>query len=254
MRFFTYIFIAILSLQFSSCSETATNQNINGAKNTPTAKVESSNSDANSAAVETYTDASSALVAGSKFLDMDQIDKAISALKQAVALDPNMADAHFKLGVALALTEDEVEVKLAKDAKPGSRSKSAPAVSVPTTPSEKAFDAAAKAYQKSVSQNPKDDAAYFNLGRAYNKLNKDKEAEAAFRRAVSLKPSDTDYNTELGVILIKLARYPDAIGFLKKAVELDENNTYASDQLQKAKAGNQRESYRAAPRLSSSNQ
>jgi tetratricopeptide (TPR) repeat protein len=168
-----------------------------------------------------------------------------------VTLDPTLAEAHFKLGMALALTEDHVKLKLEKDSNTGKKSAGSKPVQ---TESEKAFAEAAKAYEKLVAQNPKDDEALYNLGRAYGKLLRDKDAESAFRKAVRLKPNDSDYNTELGVILIKLAKYQDAINFLKKAIALDGNNSYAADQLEKAQAGNQRVSYRAAPKTSAGNQ
>jgi cytochrome c-type biogenesis protein CcmH/NrfG len=97
-----------------------------------------------------------------------------------------------------------------------------------------------KAYKKILAKNPKDDVAQYNLGRSYNKLNMDKEAEKALREAVKLKPDDSEYQTELGTILIKLAHYEEAVGVLKKALKLDENNSQAEELLEKAQAGQKR--------------
>ena len=59
--------------------------------------------------VPTFSDAPTALTEGNKYLDASENDKAIEAYKQAVALDPNLAEAHFQLGVAYALVEKEEE-------------------------------------------------------------------------------------------------------------------------------------------------
>jgi cytochrome c-type biogenesis protein CcmH/NrfG len=108
------------------------------------------------------------------------------------------------------------------------------------TESDKAFANAVKAYEKILAKNPKDDVAQFNIGRSYNKLNEDKDAEKALRQAVKLKPEDSEYLTELGAILVKLAQYQEAVSFLKKAVKLDENNSQAEQLLEKAEAGRKR--------------
>src|ERR1044072_220166 len=140
---------------------------------------------------------------------------AIEALKQAVAFDPDLAEAHFKLGMAYSILDKE------KDA-------------------EASFEAAVEAYKKLLKTDTENAQAQFNLGRSYNKLNKDEDAEDALRRAVKLKPDDSGYQTEMGAILIKLAKYPEAIGFLKKALELDPENPRAEDLMEKAEDGRRR--------------
>ena len=59
--------------------------------------------------------------------------------------------------------------------------------SAPKPNSQKEFEKAVAAYKKLLAASPKDDVAQFNLGRAYNKLNQDDDAEEAFRAAVKLK-------------------------------------------------------------------
>ncbi|HLM02330.1 MAG TPA: tetratricopeptide repeat protein, partial [Pyrinomonadaceae bacterium] len=136
-------------------------------------------------------------------------------------------------------------------AAPQRKAKKSGSKEVPTilTNSDKSFENAAKAYEKIIKKNSKDDAAFFNLGRAYNKINMDREAEKALRQAVKLKPEDTEYQTELGKILIKLANYDEAVTVLKKAVELDENNTQAVDSLEKAEAGKKRTNFGIKPKI-----
>jgi tetratricopeptide (TPR) repeat protein len=160
-------------------------------------------------------------------------------LNRAVELNPDLADAYFQLGIAYSLIETRdaavVEEQVTPTPTPGEKKQR-----VATTNSEKAFEKAVAAYKKQIDANGKDDVAYFNLGRAYNKLNEDEDAAKALRQAVELKADDTEYQTELGAILIKLAQYREAISPLRKAIELDPENSRAIDLLEDAEAGRRR--------------
>ncbi len=203
MRNYFLILILIFAAMLPACgTSSGDNTNANGSANTqPTGPQ--------------YTDAKTAYDEGSKFFESGKELLAIEALNQAIALDPNMADAHFKLAMAYSMLEKDQDA-------------------------EKSFEAAVDAYKKIIKENPDDAAAEFNLGRAYNKLNKDEDAEDALRRAVKLKPDDTGYNTEMGAILIKLAKYPEAITFLKKALERDPDDSRSEELLEKAEDGRRR--------------
>ncbi|HKX83797.1 MAG TPA: tetratricopeptide repeat protein [Pyrinomonadaceae bacterium] len=188
----------------------------------------------------TVSDAQAALNEGSSLLDAGETERAIEALNRAVDLDPDLAEAYFKLGIAYGLIEkrDETAETVAN------------AVESTPTPdrskkekksnSEIAFEKAVAAYKKIIAKNDEDHSAYFNLGRSYNKLNEDEEAEKALRQAAKLNPEDTEYQTELGAIRIKLADYREAILPLKKALELDPGNIRAQELLEDAEAGRRR--------------
>ncbi len=202
------------------------------------------NQNANAASeISGINDANLALAEGSKFLDTGEIDQAIDALTRAVKLDPDLAEAWFKLGIAYGLAEkreqtlETTESDNTGDAKKPSK-----------TNSEKAFEKAVVAYKKLIGSNENNDAAYFNLGRAYNKLNEDEDAAKALRQAAKLKPDDTEYQTELGSILIKLAQYREAIAPLKKALEIDPENIRAQELLEDAEAGRSRVNYSSTPK------
>lgn len=186
-----------------------------------------------------FTDANAALAEGTKLLDTGDTDKAIEMLGRAVELNADLAEAYFKLGIAYALIETRdaavVDEQVTPTPLPGEKKPK-----VAKTNSEKAFEKAVAAYKKQIDANESDDLAYFNLGRAYNKLNEDEEAEKAFKQAVKLKPEDTEYQTDLGAILVKLAQYREAISPLKKALELDPENSRAINLLEDAEAGRKR--------------
>ena len=225
-QFFFIICIASLVAAGLSCSGSAANTE---ATNTATVEVPA-----------TFADANAALAEGTRLLDENDTEGAIAAFKQAVAMNPDLAEAHYKLGVAYALQEMQME-------------QTGEAIPLETTGegkkkssklrSELAFEKAVEAYEKWLKANPKDDVAHFYLGRTYSKLLKDEEAEKQFEEAVELKPEDTEYQTELGAVLIKLAKYREAIPSLKKAIELDASNDRAIALLEDAEAGRQRVDY-----------
>jgi len=182
------------------------------------------------------TDANTAIDAGNRLLDDNQTELAIEAFKRAVEIDPNAAEAFFKMGIAYSLLEKEKMRTGTGDVVPGDAVGKNP----PKSNSDKMFEQAVTAYKKVVATDPKNAAAHFNLGRSYNKLNKDEEAEVALEQAVKLKADDSEYQTELGSIRIKLAKYREALTPLKKALEIDPDNSEAAELLEDAEAGAKR--------------
>lgn len=217
-----------------------------------------SNSNTTSVAQSTplpeYPDADTAFAEGNKFFDQNRTELAVEAYSQAVKLNPEFAEAWFKLGVSHALIEKEKEIEAFNEEveetptpTPAKKTrKDAPIVR--TKESEKAFEKAVAAYKKITAKDPKDDVAFFNLGRSYDKLDEDEDAEKALRQAVKLKADDTLYQTEFGAILVKLARYDEAVKALKKAIELDPENSAAEELLEKAEAGKRRVNFGTTPK------
>jgi superkiller protein 3 len=200
--------------------------------------------------VPNFSDADEAVTAGDKYLDAVETENAINAYQQAVKLNPDFADAYFKLGIAYSLREKEQgdSQQTTEEPTPTPPKKGKKDV-LALSEADKAFENAAKVYEKILKKNPKDEQALFNLGRAYNKLNKDKEAEKALRQAVKLKPEDVEYQTEFGSILIKLAQYDEAVTVLNKAVKLDDTNLKTQELLEKANAGKKRINFGIKPKL-----
>ena len=222
-RAISIVIVAVFVAAGVGCSRKSANtseENSNTVKESPFANI---------------TDANVALAEGNRLLDENQTELAIAAFKQAVKLNSDLPEPHFKLGIAYALLEMQYAQSGTVDPdNPDARVKSR---------SQKAFEKAVETYKKWIAANPSDDAAHFNLARTYNKLDKLEEAEKEFRHAVKIKPDDADYQTELGGILIKLAQYREAIVPLKKAVEIDPTNERAANLLEDAEAGRQRLDY-----------
>jgi tetratricopeptide (TPR) repeat protein len=189
-----------------------------------------------------YPDAETALAEGNRLFDENKTEEAIEAYKQAVKMNPDLAEAHFKLGLSYSLIESEQELVVTSDAPPesnGNQKKEKKPNSIV------AFENAVTAYRKMIDADLKNADAFFNLGRVYNRLNKDEESRKALETAVKLKPDDTIYQTEFGAILVKLAEYDQAVRALKKALELDDANAQAIELLEKAEAGKKRVNFGA---------
>jgi tetratricopeptide (TPR) repeat protein len=214
-----------------------------------------SNTQAQATPLPEFTDAETAFAEGNKLFDANKTELAIEAYNQAVKLNPDLAEAYFKLGVSYALIEKQKEIdslneeiEVTPTPTPGKKPKKDVPPPIRVKDSEKAFEKAVKAYKKLLAKNPKDDVALFNLGRAYNKLDEDEDSEKSLREAVKLKPDDTVYQTELGAILIKLAKYDEAVRVLKKALDLDAENSEADELLEKAEAGKKRINFSSSPK------
>ena len=140
-----FVIIGFLSLALAGCSSAPTNTNA------PVVAVENTNTAPAVSQFASITDANAALAEGKRLLDENQTETAIEALRRAVELDADLAEAHFQLGVAYALLEMQNE-QSGKVTEPVSNSNSKETVR--KSKSDKAFEDAVKAYKKWIAKNP----------------------------------------------------------------------------------------------------
>ncbi|PYL74274.1 MAG: hypothetical protein DMF27_14835 [Verrucomicrobia bacterium] len=121
--------------------------------------------------------------------------KEMELAQKALALDPNLAEAHLAMGTALF------------------------SVLGPHA-SEKELD-------RAVELNPNLALAYDQYGWTFAEMGRLDEAIAAEKKALELDPLNTFLNTDLAFFLYWARRYEDAITQIRKTLELDSNNGFA---------------------------
>ena len=166
-------------------------------------------------AEENRTQARALLEDGKELYRTDQDEKAVEAFQQAIKLDPELAEAHFRLGLAYDAVGQEQEA-------------------------EEAYKKAIAVYKKHVDDNDKDAEAHYNMGQAYAGLHLYTEAVREYRQATRLKEDDADIFYDLGTALTKLAQYDEAVAAFSKSLEVDPENYRAEDGLEEAREGAKR--------------
>ncbi|HVF67697.1 MAG TPA: tetratricopeptide repeat protein [Pyrinomonadaceae bacterium] len=143
-------------------------------------------------------------------------EDAVGEFKRAIELDPDFAEAHYRLGNAYSALGNKDEA-------------------------EKAFRDGAKAYEKITRRAGKNSDAFYFLGLCYEKLGEWEDAVKALKEAVKTSPAENDDKYyELANAHFQLAQYDESVRALNKALEANPNNYPAQDLLEKSKAGAER--------------
>lgn len=111
------------------------------------------------------------------YLNMREYDKAIDAGQKATQALPNDPACWYNLGQAYAYN-----------------------------PSEKHFQEAVQAYERTLQMSPQWGGAHFELGRVYERLNRKEEAVARYRDAVRYQPSNGRFRYQLGRLLMQIGQ------------------------------------------------
>lgn len=149
---------------------------------------------------------------GKEFYHDDADEKAVEAFQEALKLDPDLAEAYFRLGLAFDAVGKEQEA-------------------------EDAYKKSIEKYKKYLEANSKDAEAHYNMGQAYAGLHLYSEAVREYRQATRLKDDDADIYYDLGTALTKLAQYDEAASAFSRSLEIDPENYRAEDALEEAREG-----------------
>lgn len=158
------------------------------------------------------TQAKALLDKGKELYRDDQDTEAVAAFEQAVKLDPDLAEAHFRLALGYEALDKREEA-------------------------ESQYKMAVGAYEKHLDANPDDAEAHYNLGQTYANLGQFSEAIREYRQATRLKTDDPDIYYDLGVAHTKLAQYDAAAAAFSKSLEIDPDYYRAQDALAEAREG-----------------
>ena len=149
---------------------------------------------------------------GKELYRNDQDAEAVLAFMEAVRLDPELAEGHFRLALGFESLGKREEA-------------------------EAEYKKAIAAYKKYLDENPDDAEAHYALGQTYAGLGQYSDAIRKYREATKLKGDDPDMYYDLGVAHTKLAQYDEAARAFSKALEIDPDYYRAQDGLDEAKEG-----------------
>jgi Flp pilus assembly protein TadD len=142
------------------------------------------------------------------------------AYRQALEIKPDLAPAHYGLGLALARLERYQEAVAAfqealRYEPDWARAHKDLGVAYLKL---KHWPQAVEAFKSSLQFQPQEPEAYYNLGVALGKLGRHQEALDAFEEALRLKPNYVSALNNLGMANIKLNRWAEAKGSFEKAL------------------------------------
>ncbi len=158
------------------------------------------------------TQARDQLEKGKELYRNDQDAEAVLAFLEAIRLDPDLAEAHFRLGLGYESLGKREEA-------------------------EAQYKKAVAVYKKYLEENRNDPEAHYDLGQTYAGLGQYSEAIRQYREATKLKEDDPDIYYDLGVAHTKLAQYDAAALAFEKALEVDPEYYRAEEALDEAKEG-----------------
>src|SRR5215212_6298246 len=178
---------------------------------------QSTNNSAGTAEVSNHsagdrTQAREQLEKGKEFYRNDQDDEAVQVFQEAVRLDPDLAEGHFRLGLGYESLGKREEA-------------------------EAEYKKAVEAYKKYFQEKRDDPEAHYALGQTYANLGQYSEAIREYKEATKLKEDDPDIYYDLGVAHTKLAQYDAAAAAFSKSLEIDPDYYRAQDGLDEAKEG-----------------
>ena len=170
---------------------------------------------ASSSSASSAAEARALVEKGKQLYREDQDEAAVEAFKQAISLDPDLAEAHFRLALSYEAVDKAEEA-------------------------EAEYKKAVETYKTYLDSNADDAEAHYNLGQTYANLHQYSDAIRQYREAIRLKDDDADIYYDLGLALMRLAQYSEAATAFSKSLEIDPNNYRAEDALAEAQEGAKR--------------
>jgi tetratricopeptide (TPR) repeat protein len=144
---------------------------------------------------------------GVNYLNNDQHNYAIGALKKAVKLNPSNTEAHFNLGRAYK--------------RGGMDEKARAEFSISTRLNPEIFNECVKKYREKIDYELTETQNYSELGSAYAEKGMINDAIDAYKKLIEIEPENARAHYSLGTLYSKRGMYDDAVDELWMAVEID---------------------------------
>jgi len=127
---------------------------------------------------------------GLSFLEQGRSEEGIQSFRRAIAINPELAPAHYNLGNATFKKGD--------------------------------FNAARKSFRRAVEIDSEYARAFFNLGVVESKLGNWDDARAAFLSVIKLEPENVQAHLKVGLIFFLFNNdHRTGAPYLRRALELD---------------------------------
>lgn len=162
---------------------------------------------------------------GQMLEEENRFEEAQSAHRRAVALDPQNAEAHFRLGATLMKAQrDQEAIEMFERCLELEPAMTKAQINVGVLLDQLGQpEKAIEAFRRAIEGNPKSVESHCNLGAAYGDMGRKKDAIAEFRRALHIDPECALAHFNLGVALMDDSP-EESMSSLKRAQAIDPGN------------------------------
>jgi len=162
---------------------------------------------------------------GVSLLNEGKLDEAIAAFNKALAIDPDLASAHYNLAITYEKKDQPEEAR--KHFQETIRIKpdfgEAYQAVGDSLMAAKKFEEASGYLVKATELMPESYAAFYNLGVSYSNSGKYAEAESAYRKATQISPNEPVAHYQLAMSLLGQSKNAEAKSEFQKYLELNPN-------------------------------
>jgi tetratricopeptide (TPR) repeat protein len=157
-----------------------------------------------------------------KYYNQGKLPEALDILKQALQVNPDLADIHYFLGKTYyrqgALDLAEKEYKKAEELNPEYIKAYIDLAKIYASKGN--WEEAFKQYQRVLNLGVKDPEVFSDLGKIYLYRNQMDEALKQFTKALAIQPDFIDAHMGAGAVFFKQGRWDDALAEYQKVVQL----------------------------------
>jgi serine/threonine-protein kinase len=159
---------------------------------------------------------------GNALFETGDMEAALTSFQDAAALNPNVAEPHYNIGLILQ-KQSKQDAALAAFRKAVERNKDYAEAHVnigSLLVDREEWDAARLAFEAAIHSRPNYAKAYNNLGFVLRRLERFDEAVEAIRQAIRLNPDDANWHLNLGHALKMKGQFAEALAAFRRGQDL----------------------------------